>query len=224
MADELMKYRVRPKLPDYPGAPMTYPKFSRTDVAPPSEHEKLRALLKLTAQELGLLSALASQFDDKDVFRRLQIRQLSSLLDALLKTLNYRSFQKMERGELTVSEKELRRLKGNSGLLDDYRASIKTYARAMGVPSPLGGQLQIRGALTFWPALRSRVTHPKTLERYQFTACDIAIVQAAGKWINAVQDWALQLQLQEVDAAKRDINNSLDALRQKILGDTKRSH
>jgi hypothetical protein len=218
-----MRYKLMPRLPDYPGTTKTYPKFLRIDAIPPTEHQKLHALLKLTTEELGLLNDLAQTLGDKAVFRRLQVRQMSSVLDSFFGTLDFHSLGKVAVGDISISKKERQLIEGRAGIFAFYKTSIKLYARAMGVSSPLGGDLQIAGAARFWPALRARIIHPKTLEQYQFTSCDAAIVQETGKWMKAVQDWALQLQLQENEKVKQFINDSLDELRQHILSQTKRS-
>jgi hypothetical protein len=218
-----MKFKLAPKFPDFPGSKKTYPKFIQIDGKPPTEHQKVKALLKLTGDELGFISKLSKTYGNLAVFRRLQVRQLSSVLDSFFGTLNYSSLEKQRQGELDISVKDQKRLKGYEGIMISYKTSIKIYARAMDVPNPNGGEIQVRGAVKLWPALRARITHPRTLEQYQFTACDTGIIQATGNWFKEVQDWALQLELQKIAEAKKTINKSLNGLKREILSNTKKA-
>ena len=213
-----MKLKLMPCLPAYPGSPKTFPKFVCIDNRPPSEHEKMRALLKLTSDELGLIIRLRQDHGDLPVFRRLQVRQMSSILDSFFGTLNYYSIQRSHQGELVISQKEINRIEGRSGIMDFYKTSIKVYARAMGVTSPLGNKLQVTGAVEFWPALRGRITHPRSLEQYQFTGCDSVIMSVTVNWFKRVREWALHLELQKIEDTKKQVHKSMSDLKDYIRG------
>jgi hypothetical protein len=213
-----MKFRLTPKLPDYPGSAKTYPIFARVDNRPLSEYQKTRALLKLVSDEFDVVGSLAKTFGDQPVFRRLQIRHFASLLDTFFSTLNVTSLERESRKVIVVSDNDKQQMKGMDGVLAYYTSSIRIYAKAMGVANPNGDKLQLNGSALYWPSLRARITHPTSLEQYQFTVCDNAILVSIAGWFDKVRDWALDLQLKEIDAVKASLNSSLDKLRQEILG------
>lgn len=213
MSVRKLRYRLGPKFPDFPGSRKTYPKFLRIDDAPPSELQELRTLLKQTAEELKLLSRLTNVMGDSQFSRRMQIRQFSSVLDSFFATLNYYSLNAESRGQIEITGKDHERIRGEHGIKESYTASIKLFSRAMEAPNPNGDKLQLRRPANYWPELRGRITHPRSLRMYQITACDLRVLRSMGKWFQDVQDWSLGLELKSIDDTQARINKNLDDLR-----------
>jgi len=213
------RYKLTPKLPDYPGSKRTYPRFHRVENTPANELQKTRALSRETSEELAFSVRLLQSFGNNKFIRRMQVRQLSSVVDSFFGILNYHSLAKESRGELDISAKDHKRIEGRRGILESYKASIKLFARAMGVQNPNEDELQMRGPEKHWIALRNRIIHPRSLEEYEINGCDLAVLAATGEWFIKVSDWSLQLELKQIDDVQKTINTRMDSLRSMIMRD-----
>jgi hypothetical protein len=215
-----MRYRLGPKFPDYPGGRKTYRKFQRIDNVPPDDLKKLRELLRLTGQELRHTTQITKELGDDQFTRRMQVRQFSSVLDSFFAVLNYYSLAAESRGDIVISKKDHRRILGRLGIWESYKASIKLFAKTMGMPNPNSDELQIRGPAEYWPDLRGRIMHPRSLELYHVNACDLGILRAIAAWFQNVQSWSLRLELKNIDNVQEQISRNFDDLRTSVMKDS----
>lgn len=213
-----MKFRLAPKFPDFPGSEKTYPKFFRVDGKPLTEQQKAQQLTDQIREELGVILE-ASKKTQIPLFTRLQIRQLSSLLDSFFSRLFIESTHQISSGSITITESERKSMNGKSGVMNTYKDSIRVFAKANGLESPLGDRLQIRGPALYWSRLRAHITHPTRLVHYQITMCDIAILHAILKWYSEVNDWVLEVRLAGIESVKQSVNKMCGELIAELKGE-----
>lgn len=103
------------------------------------------------------------------------------------------------------------------GMRESFGATLNVYARARRKESPLHDgrlpQVFIEASV-----LHDRLAHPESPSDLQLTKADFTTVVEFLQWFETIRNWLYKDRAAEIEEMKAKMNESLDALRRKLMG------
>lgn len=139
---------------------------------------------------------------------RIFVRTVQTCIEGLLSIMKTESLTAHNEGRVTLSDRDHEKLTGfkrktsGSGevpikltFLKDARLTVRCFDEATGGPTSEGRKhLQIPACVNEWPALRNRITHPKTLNDFDVRANDTDVASAIVAWYQSLVSWVIAIE------------------------------